>query len=350
MKSLLVMLGMVFALVSCADDKGTGTGTGDGGSSANRAIVEAQVREDFGSSATIGAFEMTEKRGYQVATFTLTFARSTTTKTTAWYKIADAKATLTKDVMALGVTMPADLDTVFKATPKYSEATLWTVTEVEKDTQHTNNNSITVYEVELVNKANPKLEAELYYNTVAPIKLLYSKETLDADDNEDKVVVDDALTTAVKTVYPAPATIQIIDAEMEDNNVEVEALITSNTPATEIEIVFTVSGTTYTVVSQEVETTLDRVAPAKLKEAIDLWVTANTAVALEGTDVPANAETSVKETKTGTAEAPIITYEVEIEYSVTTPAPKDYEIELTISYEATAYTVKTAKVNDVVVP
>ena len=350
MKSLLVMLGMMFALVSCADDKGTGTGTGDGGSSANRAIVEAQVREDFGSSATIGAFEMTEKRGYQVATFTLTFARSTTTKTTAWYKIADAKATLTKDVMALGVTMPADLDTVFKATPKYSEATLWTVTEVEKDTQHTNNNSITVYEVELVNKANPKLEAELYYNTVAPIKLLYSKETLDADDNEDKVVVDDALTTAVKTVYPAPATIQIIDAEMEDNNVEVEALITSNTPATEIEIVFTVSGTTYTVVSQEVETTLDRVAPAKLKEAIDLWVTANKAVALEGTDVPANAETSVKETKTGTAEAPIITYEVEIEYSVTTPAPKDYEIELTISYEATAYTVKTAKVNDVVVP
>ena len=350
MKSLLVMLGMVFALVSCADDKGTGTGTGDGGSSANRAIVEAQVREDFGSSATIGAFEMTEKRGYQVATFTLTFARSTTTKTTAWYKIADAKATLTKDVMALGVTMPADLDTVFKATPKYSEATLWTVTEVEKDTQHTNNNSITVYEVELVNKANPNLEAELYYNTDAPIKLLYSKETLDADDNEDKVVVDDALTTAVKTVYPAPATIQIIDAEMEDNNVEVEALITSNTPATEIEIVFTVSGTTYTVVSQEVETTLDRVAPAKLKEAIDLWVTANTAVALEGTDVPANAETSVKETKTGTAEAPIITYEVEIEYSVTTPAPKDYEIELTISYEATAYTVKTAKVNDVVVP
>ena len=350
MKSLLVMLGMVFALVSCADDKGTGTGTGDGGSSANRAIVEAQVREDFGSSATIGAFEMTEKRGYQVATFTLTFARSTTTKTTAWYKIADAKATLTKDVMALGVTMPADLDTVFKATPKYSEATLWTVTEVEKDTQHTNNNSITVYEVELVNKANPKLEAELYYNTVAPIKLLYSKETLDADDNEDKVVVDDALTTAVKTVYPAPATIQIIDAEMEDNNVEVEALITSNTPATEIEIVFTVSGTTYTVVSQEVETTLDRVAPAKLKEAIDLWVTANKAVALEGTDVPANAETSVKETKTGTAEAPIITYEVEIEYSVTTPAPKDYEIELTISYEATAYTVKTAKVNDVDVP
>ena len=246
--------------------------------------------------------------------------------------------------------MPADLDTVFKATPKYSEATLWTVTEVEKDTQHTNNNSITVYEVELVNKANPKLEAELYYNTVAPIKLLYSKETLDADDNEDKVVVDDALTTAVKTVYPAPATIQIIDAEMEDNNVEVEALITSNTPATEIEIVFTVSGTTYTVVSQEVETTLDRVAPAKLKEAIDLWVTANKAVALEGTDVPANAETSVKETKTGTAEAPIITYEVEIEYSVTTPAPKDYEIELTISYEATAYTVKTAKVNDVDVP
>ena len=350
MKSLLVMLGMVFALVSCADDKGTGTGTGDGGSSANRAIVEAQVREDFGSSATIGAFEMTEKRGYQVATFTLTFARSTTTKTSAWYKIADAKATLTKDVMALGVTMPADLDTVFKATPKYSEATLWTVTEVEKDTQHTNNNSITVYEVELVNKANPKLEAELYYNTVAPIKLLYSKETLDADDNEDKVVVDDALTTAVKTVYPAPATIQIIDAEMEDNNVEVEALITSNTPATEIEIVFTVSGTTYTVVSQEVETTLDRVAPAKLKEAIDLWVTANKAVALEGTDVPANAETSVKETKTGTAEAPIITYEVEIEYSVTTPAPKDYEIELTISYEATAYTVKTAKVNDVDVP
>ena len=349
MKSLLVMLGMVFALVSCADDKGTGTGTGDGGSSANRAIVEAQVREDFGSSATIGAFEMTEKRGYQVATFTRTFARSTTTQNTTWYKIADAKATLTKDVIDLGVTMPADLDTAFKATPKYSEATLWTVTEVEKDTQHTNNNSITVYEVELVNKANPKLEAELYYNTVAPIKLLYSKETLDADDNEDKVVVDDALTTAVKTVYPAPATIQIIDAEMEDNNVEVEALITSNTPATEIEIVFTVSGTTYTVVSQEVETTLDRVAPAKLKEAIDLWVTANKAVALEGTD-PANAETSVKETKTGTAEAPIITYEVEIEYSVTTPAPKDYEIELTISYEATAYTVKTAKVNDVDVP
>ena len=350
MKSLLVMLGMMFALVSCADDKGTGTGTGDGGSSANRAIVEAQVREDFGSSATIGAFEMTEKRGYQVATFTRTFARSTTTQNTTWYKIADAKATLTKDVIDLGVTMPADLDTAFKATPKYSEATLWTVTEVEKDTQHTNNNTITVYEVELVNKANPKLEAELYYNTDAPIKLLYSKETLDADDNEDKVVVDDALTTAVKTVYPAPATIQIIDAEMEDNNVEVEALITSNTPATEIEIVFTVSGTTYTVVSQEVETTLDRVAPAKLKEAIDLWVTANKAVALEGTDVPANAETSVKETKTGTAEAPIITYEVEIEYSVTTPAPKDYEIELTISYEATAYTVKTAKVNDVVVP
>ena len=335
MKSLLIMLGMVFALVSCAEDKGTSSG----GSSGNKAIVEAQIKKDFDGAIT--DLTVTTKRGYEVATFKVTNTRGISTDTratdaekwTAWYKIANAKATKKQSAKYLGTTIPAELptlDTAFKATPKYSDSKLWEVTGVEIDIQGKDANETRVYEVELVNLKNRKLEAELYYSFDNPIKLLYSKETLDADDEEDKVVIDEALTAAVKTVYPTPATIQIIDAEMEDNNVEVEVLVTTNSVTTENEVEFTVSGTTYTVVSQESEAklTYNTIAPTEVKTAVTTWFTTNVGKVAEA---PTATDTAFVTTiTTGTGAAAVVTYEVDMEYTNSTDN-KFYDVELELS-------------------
>ncbi len=344
MKSLLVMLGMVFALVSCADDKGTGTGDG---SSANRAVVEAQIQKDFKDLGTINVSAVKVERGYEVATFTIAPAiggsidtLATTTKNmTAWYEVTNATATIKKDVEDLGTTMPTDLDTAFKATLKYSDATLWTVTEVEIDTQTIAGVKTKVYEVELVNQANAQLEAELYYN-FSPVELLYSKETLDADDNEDKVVIDDALITAVKVVYPSPAIVQVIDAEMEGTQIEVEVRVTSGTPAvtTENEILFNVTGTgaatTYTVASQEneVKVAYSAILPTELKTAIDAWFTANVTTVAE-TPVAGDI-VEVTTITTGTGDTAVKSYEVDMEY-INTAIEYEVELEINATFKVT---------------
>ncbi len=348
MKLLSVMFAMAFSVISCADDKDAGNGGGNGGDSANRAIVEAQVRQDY--EGTISGLSVTEKRGYEVATFTLTDTRDVSTdiraakpNMTVWYKVTNAKATMKQSTEDFGTTMHDKLQTAFENTPKYGDSTLWTVTEVELDIQEEDTSETRVYEIELENNANRNLKAELYYNYDNPIKLLYSKEELDDDNNDDdKVVIDEALINAVKVVYPAPATVQVIDAEMDGTQVEVEVLVTNAGKTTENEIVFT--DTTYaTVASQESESeatlTYTTIDPAELKTAVEAWFTTN-ATKLNST-TPANEPVYVTTIITGSGASAVITYEVEVEYTNST---NEYEVELEFNSQFTV-TDQEAEIN-----
>ncbi len=346
MKLLSVMFAMAFALVSCGDDKDTG----NGGDSANRAIVEAKVKEDFESQGTIAVSKVVVERGYDIATFTITPAtagsidtRATTTKNmTAWYQVANATATLKKDVEDLGTTIPPEIKSNFDAS-KYGNTTLWTVTEVEIDTQHINGTPKEIYEIELENIANRNLEAELYYETQAPYALLYSKEELDDDDDndEDKVVIDQKLINAVTALYPDPAIVQVIDAEMDGTQVEVEVLVTNDGITTENEIVFT--DTTYATVAEresEVKVEYRAISPDGLKTAVEGWFNKNT-TKLDDTRPPEATIVEVTTIKTGSVTSEATTYEVEVEYIITN---KEYEVELEFNSQFTV-TDQEAEIN-----
>lgn len=91
--------------------------------------------------------------------------------------------------------------------------------------------------MELDNVRNSKLEAELFFSTANPGVLLYSKEELDDDNDsdDDKFVINEELRRAVTNVASGAT---IIDAEIDDNQIEVDA-ITTDIPPKEIELKFT---------------------------------------------------------------------------------------------------------------
>ena len=175
-----------------------------------------------------------EKDQYQIATFDAkTKVAAPMPSITVWYEIdggfAERKLVVTKNY-----TLPDIIVTAFNAT-KYANAEIWTVNEIELENRFSENVQAKVYTVELSNIIDTNLEAEIYFNAETG-ELILAKEDLNTTDEENKYIVDEKLSTAIKTIYPDAI---IIDASHDDNLIEADIIAPNNDNKLEIEITFT---------------------------------------------------------------------------------------------------------------
>lgn len=213
-------------------------------------VAEVQLRKDY-SAYTIGQVTWSTQRDYQIGSFAIVSNSSGATQlVTAWYAVQGEVATREMDSMGLGVIVPDIIKVAFEATA-YSNAKLWRIDEIELEHNYNSNAIESYYEMELENIINDELEAQLFFSTETG-ELLYSKEEIDDDEDsdDDKFVVNEQLKKAVEAEFPGA---KIIDAEVENNLIEVEAIVTENDVIKEVELKFTMA---YVLVSKEIETTV----------------------------------------------------------------------------------------------
>lgn len=254
----------LLTLTSCSNDS-------DDDTEMSYVVSEAQLLSDY-SAYNIGEISWSTERTYQIGTFSATAkSRSQSQTITAWYKVSGGKAKREMDSQDLGATIPSEIEEAFNAT-KYSNRDLWIVEEVELEHNYNDNGVGSYYEVELQSVSNANLEAELFFDKSTG-ELLYSKEELDSDGDDDRFVINDQLKAAVEAAVPGAT---IIDAEIEDNIIEVEAIITSEGVTKEIELEFSMS---YELLSSEEESEfLYSALPAKF-DLIKSWFAENSTIA-----------------------------------------------------------------------
>ena len=261
-----------------------------------------QLLKDYeGSSVTNMVWKTV--RGYQVVEFQLV-ATKAVAQATAWYSVSGNTAKREKSSESIGVAIPEVIEAAFNAT-KYKDATVWRIQEVELEVNYNGNAVESVYEVELELIADVKVEAEMYFNSTTG-ELLYAKESVDNDDDtdEDIFVVNEQLANAVRAIYPDAV---IIDAELDDDMIEVEVSIVENGLTKEVEMIFSLD---YVYQESEIEyTILYSELPAEFV-AIPNWfsdVDNNTAAPA------ANAEVEVEEGSFSTDSKKPYKYSIEIE-------------------------------------
>ena len=195
------------------------------------AVAKEQLLKDYPDYNTQNAKWLVENE-YQVAEFSAV-AKSSAPIISVWYKVSGDNAQRVLDVVTSGNIIPAVIEPVFNDMP-HSQSTVWRVEDVELASRYNNGSVVGIYEVELCNITNDKLEAELYFDAVTG-KLLLAKEELDADKG-DRYVVDSALESAVKDVYSAAV---IIGAEKKGDNIEVCAVVNDGVSALDVKMLFT---------------------------------------------------------------------------------------------------------------
>ena len=198
-------------------------------------IAKAKLMEEY-KAYTIGNITWSTQRTYQVAKFNIT-TKAESKSITAWYSVSGNTATREMDSEDLGTTIPDIIKEAFASTP-YSNSELWSLTDVELEQNYNSNGIKSYYEVELINKANSQLEAELLFNATTGA-LLASKEELDNSDDDsddDKFVVNADFKAAVELAVPGAT---IIGATIDDNVIEVDAITTLNGVIKEVELEFT---------------------------------------------------------------------------------------------------------------
>lgn len=315
----LILASLCFSLilVSC-DDGSSNTDNTD----IDYTVAEGKLRSDY-NQYNIGAINWSTQRGYQIGKFNATpIQRSqSSTSITAWYSVSGETATRKMDSEDLGTTVPASIQEAFTAT-KYSNNTLWKIDEIELEHNYDTNPSTSYYEMELDGiGVNSNLEAELYFSTEPTGTLLYSKEKLDDDDDsdDDKFVITSQLKAAVEEVASGAT---ILAAEVDDNMIEVEAIITTVSPPKEIELKFTMA---YVLVSSETETeyTYNTLPPDF--DVVKNWFVANPSTPAP----PTNTEVEITEGNQTETDHSIGSYYYEVEiddYGV-----PEYEVEFYLS-------------------
>lgn len=285
------------------------------------AVAETQLKKDYGENVT--DIRWVTQRGYQVGTFFLTTnsakARSLPQTTiTAWYTVTGESATREMDSEDLGTTVPAKIKAAFEAT-EYSNTALWRIDEIEIEHTYNNNSMQSYYEMELESVGQLQtLEAELFFSYETG-ELLYSKEELDDGDDayDDIFVVNAQLKAAVEKAVPGA---QIIDAEVEDNVIEVEAIITVDGIKKEIELEFSMD---YVLISEEIETEyLYSQLPAKF-DGVKTWFASNPTIPAP----PANTEVEITEGEQVEDDHVIGTYFYEIDIDDYMAGTVEYEVE-----------------------
>ena len=229
------------ALISC--DKN------DSNTDTEYSVAEAKLKLDY-KNYDIKNITWSTQRSFQMATFDA-ITKAEGASITVWYEVNGATATREMDSEDLGTTVPTIIQEAFKAT-KYSNSALWTIEEIELEKSYNSNSIDSYYEVDLVNVADKTVSAELFFNATTGA-LLTQKEEVDNDDDKDtdtnnKFVVTAELKAAVEKAVPGAV---IIDADVDDNIIEVDAVVTVDTVTKEVELEFTME---YKLVSNEIET------------------------------------------------------------------------------------------------
>lgn len=319
-KLLVLSIGALFlvAMVSCSDDSETNSNSG-------YVVAEAQLMRDY-SRYNIGGITWSTQRGYQIAAFSATQKSGAQAQTmTAWYSVAGTTASLEMDSKDLGTAVPDKIRVAFEAT-KYGgvDKALWVIDEIELEHNYNNNAIESYYEMELESVGIANLEAELFFSYETG-ELLYSKEELDNDDSDDdKYVITAELKTAVEKYFPDAI---IIDAEIDDNLIEVDAVITVGGVKKEIELEFTMG---YELVSSEIETEfLYSQLPAKFN-VVKEWFAANSSVAPVP---PANTEVEITEGEQTEDDYNIGEYYYEVEIDDYDSGAIEYEVEFYLNKE-----------------
>ena len=214
-----------------------------GNSDSGYAVAEAKLMEDY-KGYNVGEIIWSTQRSYQLATFNIS-TKAVSKSITAWYSVNGDTATREMDSENLGVVIPDVIRSAFEATV-YSDASLWVIEEIELERSYNSNSIDSYYEVDLVSKVVPQLEAELFFNATTGV-LLTSKEDTESRD-DDKFVVNAELKAAVEKAVPGAT---IIDADVDDNIIEVDVIVTTGGVLKEVELEFTMA---YVLISSEIET------------------------------------------------------------------------------------------------
>lgn len=234
MKKKLIKLALIATIIlpilftSC--NKG---GEGDDIDNTDYSIAEVQLLLDY-SNYSITNISWKSIMGYQVASFKL--ATKSISSANAWYLVTNDSATREKSSESIGVNVPEIIKEAFGLTV-YAKADIWKIEDIELETNYNGNAVNNVYEMDLEAVKNANLEAELYFDAKTG-KLLYSRESIEENEDgeeNDSIVIDDKLAKAVKDLYPNAV---IIDAEINDNMIEVEISAIENTMVKEIELTF----------------------------------------------------------------------------------------------------------------
>lgn len=299
----------------------------------NYSIAHAQLVQDY-SQYNISDIDWETVRGYQICDFKVTTkTKSQLKEITAWYTVINNFAIREMDSEDLGVVIPSVIKAAFDNTV-YSNTTLWRVDEVELENNYSNSNDIkSYYEVEVENISVNNLEAKLYFSAETG-ELLYSKEVIDNDsnNNEDKFVVNTQLAAAVEEAFPGAI---IIDAEIDDNLIEVDAIIEANEVVKEIEILFDLN---YKLVSSKKETTYSYNTLPTEFNVIKEWFTNNPTIA------PAPGDNIVIEVTEGDQVENNIQYYYSIEIDDYTVDLKEYEVEFFLDKN---YLILSVEINDI---
>lgn len=312
MKKTLLLLALFFGMVvftACTKDD-------DDSNQAQYDIAEVQLRQDYSGYTIVGSIKWSVSEKYKVANFKATKNARATSEIpfTVWYDVVGEAATREMDVAKVGQTIPTIIQDEFNKTP-YAVSANWTIEEIELESNYNDNALEHVYEVELVSTSNPLLEAEVYFNATTGI-YLYAVEALGDDEDDIPFVVSSELKAAVVAIYPAAT---IIDAEEEDNLIEVKVFISGNTDIKDVELVFTKDNV---FMHEEYETTYAKLDATKFA-AVKTWFTTNVAT----NPIDATTEVEVIEAATGetvTDDGVTFTSSVEVEYEV---GSVEYEIE-----------------------
>lgn len=292
-------------------------GSNDPNNPIDYSVAETQLHKDYVGN-TITGLKWSTQRGYQIANFTTSsksLKKSNGNSITAWYSVSDETATREMDLENLGTTVPDSIKAAFDNT-KYNNTALWTIKEIELEHNY-GATTKSYYEIELKNVANSKLEAELFFSTAATGELLFSKEELDDDDDDDdKFVINQQLRDAVELAVPGA---QIIDAEVDDNIIEVEAIAILYGENNEIEFEFSMDYELISMVTEkEYIYTSESLAPEYF-DVINNWFTANSATTPPPPDPDNTIVTFVVDSTSK--------YDLEIEIDDYTVNSKEYEVE-----------------------
>ncbi len=232
MKNKFLLLATIFitilGLSSCQKEKlGGDTDT-------ELTVAEKQLIADY-PQYDIKDVKWELKDSYEVATFAIQ-SKSAAPMLSVWYAVAGDTATRKLDVESHGTNIPSVIKPAFDLT-KYADAKIWKIEDIELENRYDDIAIGKVYEMELENISNTKLEAELFFDA-ATGKLLFSKEELDADNNNDKFIVTAELQQAVKAIY---ADAIIIDASKSSDKIEVDIISNDEVANLEIEMYFTIA-------------------------------------------------------------------------------------------------------------
>ncbi len=206
-------------------------------------ILVEQLEKDYGTA--ISNLSWSSRSGFEIASFTLA-TKADDDQIEAWYKYDDDAAERYMESRDLGTDIPSVIKTAFEATP-YSDAAVWKIDEVELEEDFNESNAGATYEVELENIADSNLEATLVFDATTGA-LLFSKEEIDGDDDDDtKIPVTAEIKAAVEAAYPGAI---IVDVEYDDNEYEVDAVIKSADGNREIELEL---NSNFEIINAEVE-------------------------------------------------------------------------------------------------